>query len=209
MTGSAIDGDDYTSLSGIIDIPIAATGVTLDLLITNDTDVESVESAILTIDALSGTSATINTSGSSATVTIADNDTTAAVTITATTSAADENGPVDGLFTVSIDGTNTTGGPLTIDYSTTGSATPGTGNDYATLSGTVDILDGSSSATIAVEVEDDSTSESSETVIVTITGGDAGISVGSPSSATVNIADDDSGGTGPGGGIGPGGGPGF
>ncbi|MCF6801119.1 hypothetical protein L3V81_02910, partial [Thiotrichales bacterium 19S3-11] len=68
------------------------------------------------------------------------------------------------------------------------------GSDYTTLTGTVTILAGATTATIDVSVIDESLLEDNETVVVTldsITSGDADISIGALNSDTVTIADDD------------------
>ena len=65
------------------------------------------------------------------------------------------------------------------------------GSDYTALTGTVDIAVGQSTATIDVDVLDDALLESSETVIVTLSGTNNG-SVTASGNATVTIADNDS-----------------
>ncbi len=66
--------------------------------------------------------------------------------------------------------------------------------DYTPLTGTVTIAAGATTAVIDVTVVDNTILESSETVIVTLTGitsGDADVSLGSTLEATVTISDDD------------------
>jgi len=77
---------------------------------------------------------------------------------------------------------------LTIFYTVSGTATNGT--DYQTLTGSVIIGVGSSTATITVTVVDDFVMEGSETVIVTLTPSGT-YTVKNPSQATVTIAEDD------------------
>ena len=79
-----------------------------------------------------------------------------------------------------------------ISYSVSGDATAG--DDYTSLSGTVTILAGQTSATIDVNVLDDAVLENTESVTVTldaITSGDSEISIGTSDTATVNITDED------------------
>ena len=57
-----------------------------------------------------------------------------------------------------------------VHYSVTGTATPGAGNDYTTLTGTATIVAGATTADIDVAVLDDAIAEATETVIVTLTG---------------------------------------
>jgi hypothetical protein len=108
------------------------------------------------------------------------------VIIVATDTDASETWPDTGAFTIIRMESNVS--PLTVLYSITGSAQ--TGNDYTTLSGSVNIPAGSWSATVTVTPIDDTDFEDDETVIATISP-DANYTVGSPDSATVNIADND------------------
>jgi Ca2+-binding RTX toxin-like protein len=70
------------------------------------------------------------------------------------------------------------------DYFATGAAT------FTATSGTIDFLAGSSTATITVDPLGDADLEANETVILTVSAG-AGYTVGSPSSATGTILNDD------------------
>ena len=82
--------------------------------------------------------------------------------------------------------------PTTIAYTISGTAT--SGSDYVTLSGTVTIPAGSTTATIDVVVNDDYILESAETVIATLTSVTSGTNttLGTPVAATVTITDNDS-----------------
>ena len=73
-------------------------------------------------------------------------------------------------------------------YTVTGTAT--NSSDYTTLSGSVTIPAGQSSATINVGPIDDTVAEGPETVILTLVDV-AGYSVGTPSTDTVTIADNE------------------
>ena len=108
------------------------------------------------------------------------------VSITASMASAAEPS-TNGEFTLTLDTAPTV--DLTINYAVTGTATADT--DYTTLPGTVTVTAGSTSVKIPVTVKDDTAQESAETVIVTLSTG-TGYTVGTPASATVNIADNDS-----------------
>jgi hypothetical protein len=90
---------------------------------------------------------------------------TATVSIAATTDGAEP--ATDGQFTVTQ--TAASGLDTVITYNVTGTATPGVGNDYTTLTGTVTILAGDTTAVIDVPVLDDAIVEGTETVIVQLT----------------------------------------
>jgi hypothetical protein len=120
-------------------------------------------------------------------VAVINDDNEPEVTIVATLpNAAEPN--INGAFTVTRTGDTTA--PLTVNYTVGGTATPGA--RYATLSGSVTILAGQSSAVIPVTVIDDFIVEPTETVIVTLTPAAPTYTVMSPSAATVSIADNDS-----------------
>ncbi|HSL25388.1 MAG TPA: Calx-beta domain-containing protein [Acidimicrobiia bacterium] len=107
------------------------------------------------------------------------------VTVAATDGAAAEAGADTGTFTVTRTGPTTAA--LTVNFTLGGTAVAG---DYNAISSPVTILAGQASAAVTVTPVNDLLPEDSETVILTVTGG-TGYNVGTPSSATVNIADND------------------
>ena len=111
---------------------------------------------------------------------------TTTVTINATDNTATEAGATTGTFTVSR--TGSTSSALTVYYAVSGTAA--SGSDYSALSGSVTIPAGSSTATITVIPINDTSVESDETVIVTLST-NASYTVGTPNSATVTITSDD------------------
>ena len=108
------------------------------------------------------------------------------VTIVATDPAATEAGLTAGTFTVSR--TGSIADSLTVYYDVGGTSTPN--SDRNGLPGNVLIPAGSSSGTIVITPIDDALAESDETVILTLRPNPA-YSVGSPSSATITIIDND------------------
>ena len=82
-------------------------------------------------------------------------------------------------------------GGLTLSYNVTGTATAGSGNDFTIQnSGTVAVAAGATMATIPVVINDDSTDENAETVILALTGG-TGYRLGSTRVHTLTITDND------------------
>jgi len=106
------------------------------------------------------------------------------VSITATDSVASESGPDSGTFTVTR--TGGTPSPLLLFYTVSGTATNGL--DYQSLSGSVTIPAGNSSAAITLTPLLDGFFEASETVTLTLSIEPFYI-VGAPSSASVSISD--------------------
>jgi hypothetical protein len=84
--------------------------------------------------------------------------------------------------------TGSTAAALIVRYSVGGTAVNGT--DYATLSGTVTIPAASSAVLVTVSPINDNAVEGNETVVLTLSANAAYV-VGSPSSATVTISDND------------------
>jgi Calx-beta domain len=117
--------------------------------------------------------------------TVTDND-TGVINITNTTNGA-EAGLVNGVFTINQSGVIASDN--TISYTVAGTAASGT--DYTVLSGTVVIPAGQTSATILVPVINDTLTEPSETVIVTMTSDSSSQTTLGTTAATVQITSDD------------------
>jgi hypothetical protein len=112
--------------------------------------------------------------------------TPATVSVTASDASASETGPDAGSFTVTR--TGSTAAALVVQYRVGGTAT--NGSDYSALGGAVTIPAGQASAVVSVAPVNDPDAEASETVDVTLQPNGAYM-VGSPSTATVTIADND------------------
>jgi YVTN family beta-propeller protein len=113
----------------------------------------------------------------------------AVVTVAATDPTAAEVGsngnPDPGTFTITRSGGTTIA--LTVNFTLTGTATPGT--DYNNVSTSVTIPAGQASATVSITPKPDTQqAEGNETVILTLASG-TGYTIGSPNTATVNITD--------------------
>ena len=116
----------------------------------------------------------------------ADDDDVPVVTVVASDGSAAEAGLATGTFTVARQAATSVA--VTVSYAVGGSATAG--SDYVALSGSVVIPADQVSATVTVTPRQDSLDENAETVTVTLLT-DPGYALGSPSVATVTIADDD------------------
>jgi PKD repeat protein len=180
--GVAANGIDYNTLSGTIIVPAGQTYTTMVVTPIDDTDYEGDETVKVT---LSPDSSYTLGSSKSASIIIVDND-LPVVTVVATDPTASESGTDTGQFTVSR--TGITKAALAVKYTTGGTATKGT--DYQTLSGSVTIPIGASSAVINVTPINDTETEGAETVVLTLSANAAYI-VGSPSTDTVTIAASD------------------
>ena len=108
------------------------------------------------------------------------------VTITANDAAATETSGNTGQFTITRTPVSTTA--LVVRYTLGGTAKNGT--DYNKLSGTNTIPANATSSTVTVTPREDTVAECGETAIATLAA-DAAYTVGTPSSATVTITDND------------------
>ncbi len=178
--GTAVSGSDYTITAGTLTFAVGETVKIIPNTIINDAVLEPNKTIILTLTNAVGVALSPNTTH---TYTIIDDD-AVTVTIAATDAAAAE--PADnGSFTLTRAGITT--GALTVNLAIAGTATNGT--DYATIPSTVVFASGVTTLVVPVTVIDDALGEGSETVQVTIASG--AYTVGTPSVATVTIADDD------------------
>lgn len=193
ISGTATAGSDYTTLTGTVVIPAGSNSVSVPVHALDDDLIEPVETVIMNLTGASssGINFTIG-AASSATVNIADDDNTNLnLQVAATTPAAAEPA-TNGAFTISLAGGKRTAEALTVHYTISGTATPGA--DYTTLTGSVTIPADASSVTVPVQVIDDSSVESPETVILRITGGESAgytYTVGAAGQAEVTITSED------------------
>jgi deoxycytidine triphosphate deaminase len=179
--GTATEGVDYANLGpGSVTIPGNESFATLTVTPLVDGVVETDETVIVTISPNAG----YNISAPTATVVIHDATAAPLVSVTAVDASASETGPDPGMFRFTR--TGSTASALTVTYSIGGTATNGA--DYTTIGTTILIPVGQASADVTIAPIVDGLSEPTETVVLTVLDG-TDYDVGSPASATVNIAD--------------------
>ncbi len=187
---TATSGTDFTSpnTSGSVTFSPGQSSVTLQVMPADDSAVEGTESIVVRVQSGSGYSVG---NASSASLSLLDNDTAATVNIAAGTGAAEPS--QSGYFTVS---RNTTAGSLSVYYQvdqTASSASYSSDFSAPSTSGSVSFSPGQSSVTLQVTPIDDTLAESSESVVVRLTtSSGGGYQIGTASSASVLIADNDS-----------------
>ncbi len=198
VTGTAAADSDFTIRnSGTLRVAAEATSAVIPVAISDDRTEENDETVILTL-----TDGTGYTLGSTRvhTLTITDNDGTGSSPTTpvasfasASSSAAESAGTRN--VRVNLSEAAPSGG-LSLGYNVGGTATAG--SDFTiSNSGTVRVTARATTVTIPVAINDDSTTESAETVILTLTGGGTGYTLGSPRAHTLTITDNDPDTTGP------------
>ncbi|MDB5391734.1 MAG: hypothetical protein JWM11_7380, partial [Planctomycetaceae bacterium] len=187
-------GVDYTGTSQQVTFLAGQKTKTVSVALINDTVVEATETFSVALSASTPLNGRLINVTDTGTGTITDND-SATVSIAKVTDGAESNIPVNGSFKVTQTAASST--DTVVNYTIAGTATPGAGKDYQTLSGTVTIPAGQTSAVISVNVLNDDLVESSETVTVTFSSlgaHDPDITLNSSSqnrTATLNITDND------------------
>jgi hypothetical protein len=189
--GTATAGSDYVAASGTLSWASGDTASkTITVTVLSDTLVEGDETFGVALSSPTG-GATLG-SPSAATVTIVDVITPGTIALTASSFTVQEN-----AGTVSITATRTGGssGAVGVSYATSnGTATAG--SDYTAAAGTILWASGDTAPkTFTVTVNDDAAMEGNETFTVTLSNPTGGAALGSPSSATVTIVDNDGAGT--------------
>ncbi len=180
LSGTAASGDhDVTDLAFHFDPTVSS--FYLDIEAANDSASELTETLILTLN--TGSGYTISGTAGSATVDIRDND---AQYVSVVKIADAVEGVSDGTFRFTR--TGDLSGSLSASYNVGGAATSGT--DFTALGGSFEFMMFMPTFDVTVATLGDSTSEPTETVVLTVTSG-TGYGVGTGGSATVNIFDND------------------
>lgn len=186
--GSAVAAQDYSSVSGTVTFNAGETQKQIAVRITNDALLENPENFF--VDLSNPTNASVTPNGATATVTIADDDSqTSTIQFNTDNYSVNENGNAVTLMVFRSGGTGLT---ASVNYATSnGSAIAG--SDYTATSGTLTFNPGETQKTITVAISDDALVEGNETFAVNLTGPSAGAALGSPSTSTVTIVDNDGG----------------
>ena len=180
--GTATSGTDYTGALTSLTIPAYATTATLVIDPTADINVEPNETVIITLAAGSGY--TVGAPASATGTILNDDVPRASIAVSPGAVLEDSGSPL--VYTVTLDQPSFS--PLSINFAIGGSATNGT--DYAGISSPLVIAAGATTGTVSVTPIADSTLEGNKTVVLSL-GAGAGYMVGTPSSATGTIVDDE------------------
>ena len=180
--GSATLGVDYSGAATTVVIPAGATSASVSITPTADGVVEADETVIVTAGAGSGY--TVG-APASATGTILNDDVPRASVSVAPASVAENSGTAL-VYTVTLD--RPSNALVQVNYALSGTATAGT--DYTAPASPLQIAAGQLSATVTVTPTDDTAVEGNETVTLALSTG-TGYALGSPTSATATIIDND------------------
>jgi len=188
--GSAQAGADYTAVAGTLVFNPGDTQKTITVPILEDNLQENSETFSVNLSSPSS-NATLG-SASSAVVTIVDNDSGSTIQFNTTSYTVNESaGAV--VLTVTANRLGNSNTQLSVQYTTRdGSAVAG--QDYSAASGTITFNPGESQKQIAIPISNDSLLENAENFFVDLSNPQgASLRTDGSASATVTIADDDSG----------------
>lgn len=189
--GTATAGSDYAAVATTVSFADGESAPrTVSIPIVPDMDVEDDETFDVTLsNAVGATLGPLDT----ATVTITDDDMAAepsagTLQLSAGSYATNETA---GSLTIVVTREGGDAGAVSVDIaSSDGTATAG--SDYTALAATVDFADGDTAGkSVTFAVLDDGDDEADETATVTLSNATGGATLGTPSTATVTIADDD------------------
>ena len=182
-SGTATNGSDFTAVTETLTISAGETTATFDVVTTADAKDELDETGTVTLS--NPTNATI--SDNTADLVITDDD-TANITI------ANQNVAEDGIASFTVTMSTTSGGPVTVVYtSSTGASGDNAtdGADYPGTTGTLTIPTGSTAGVFTIDTSSDNTDEPTETATITLSGATSATIVGSTTTADLVITDDD------------------
>ena len=164
-TGTAINGDDYTTVSTTVTIPAGASSVDLDIETLTDLLDEDLENVVITVtDATGGGFEAIGVDADKC-VTDVDIIDSSYTTIEINDVTVDEDAG-NAVFTVTLTGDAPTA-DVTVNY-TTGDVTALDASDYTGVIGTLVFPVGTFTQTITVPILDDNIAEAPETYSVTL-----------------------------------------
>ncbi|WP_322797105.1 Calx-beta domain-containing protein [Tepidiforma sp.] len=183
--GTATAGSDYITVTS--QVLNWANGDTITkfctITILQDTSVESPETVNLQLSGVTG--ATLGTQ-TTAVLTITDDDGTGTIQFASATYSGTEAG---GPIVISVTRTGGTSGAVTVDYATTG-GTATAGVDYTAASGTLTWANGEGGTkTFTVTPTPDTLTEGTETVNLALSNPTGGATLGTPSTAVLQISD--------------------
>ncbi|WP_343703286.1 Calx-beta domain-containing protein [Chitinophaga sp.] len=197
MSGKAINGTDYTNMTGSVVIPAGSNGADVFITVTDDKIIEGNEDVIITLTGGTSTSTgsfTVSATQGVASLVIVDNDNTAASrTLSVTTAGNASESGTNSSFTISLPTDMTAAEAITVNYTMSGTAT--NGEDYTAVAISAVIPAGENKVVIPITVTNDDLIELNETVTLTL-GSNTSTNFTFPASTTagsasLTIADND------------------
>ncbi|HEX7833738.1 MAG TPA: IPTL-CTERM sorting domain-containing protein, partial [Thermoanaerobaculia bacterium] len=182
--GSAIAGSDYASATGTVTFNVGDASEDVVINVTGDTNFEPNETLTLT---LSNPSANALISDPTGTGTIVNDEGVSVISINDVSLNEGNAGTTAFTFAVTLSAPPTS--TVTVDYATSnGSASAG--SDYTGATGTVTFVAGDSSENVTINVSGDTTFETNETFVVTLSNPSINATI-ADGSGTGTIVNDD------------------
>ncbi len=185
--GTATAGEDYTAVSGTLDVASGATSATVTVPVLGDTLDEADETFTLRLSDASG----LALASAAAEATIVDDDDAPSLSIADASLAEGDAGSAPMTFTVSLDAES--GRTVTVDYATA-DGTAAAGDDYTATTGSLSFGAGITERTIEVAVLGDTVAEGDETFTVTLSNADNATLADNEGTGTIQDDDDGAGG---------------
>ncbi|MCA8938839.1 MAG: VCBS repeat-containing protein, partial [Planctomycetes bacterium] len=182
--GSATAGSDYSAATGTLTFNAGESSKTIDLVVLDDNADESDETFLVTLS--NPTQATLG-ANTMVTATIVDDEDTPEVAFTMVTHTVAENA---GMMTVDVALTTTSAAALSVNFA----ALPGSASatlDFVNHSGTLNFAAGETQKTITMMIVDNMIYEASEDFTIVLSFPSAGLLLGTNSTATITITDDE------------------
>ncbi|NCF65124.1 MAG: hypothetical protein GWP61_04065 [Chloroflexi bacterium] len=185
QNGSATDGIDYSASNGTLTFVAGDTAESIFVPILDDSSPESDETVTLTLSSASGVDLG---APNTATLTIVDDDTPPEIAFGSATYSIAEN---VGLATITVTLSRSYSQNVTVSLATTG-GTATAGIDYTAIPPTTLTFNPYQiSQQINVSITNDTLKEVDETVLLTLSNPSANASLGTPSTATLTIFDNE------------------
>jgi len=165
--GGTADGSDFTALSGTATILAAAVGVYVDVVTTNDSVAEGVETIQVTIAPDTGAPRTYGIEVGKATLTLLDNDTGFTNTLAfaqSSTTTTESAGTLS--IPVNRTGSGVASSSCSIEYSVRYATASGSGVDFRLPAGRLDFAPGETVKNIPLELIDDTLPEGVEGIVL-------------------------------------------
>jgi alpha-tubulin suppressor-like RCC1 family protein len=160
MSGTAVDGTDYTALSGTVTIPVGSTGVYVNVIPINDTTPEGTETIIMTLS-----SGSYGVRVGSAALLLGDNDSFSSGTVAFALGTATTNEGV-GTYNLVVNRTGSSTGAASVQYRVNGGTAAGNGIDFSLANGVINFASGETSKSIPIFILQDQLPEPPETLVV-------------------------------------------
>lgn len=188
VKGTAVNGLDYVTIGNTIQIPAGSATATLTITPIDDSFLESSERVALVL--LPDAAYSVGTT-TPQTVTIADNDSgLPAVGFSFLTSSGPES---DTSVQLSVGLSTSSASDVTVNYAVTGGTASGSGVDYTLAAGRLTFAAGILNQSVNISLNNDTTAESDETIVVTLSGPSGAVLDAIPTHTFTIIDDDTSG----------------